>query len=119
MIHGGGVLFPQVGGLQIGQVQLYRDGVLIKRHTDGKIPAPGGVVKTAHVPADGRGLGGLQPYKPLDEKDALFTVAVGESVLDLIKRHLFPLAGLVVFDIPGADLVKLCLADIMQKENHV
>ena len=110
-----GFLLPQVGGFQVGQVQLYGDGVLIVRYTDGEIPALGCVIKAAHMPADRRRFGRLQAYKALDEEHTLFAVAVGEGILDGVVWHLFPLAGFFILHIAGTYFVELCFAYIMQQ----
>ena len=115
VVYGAGFLLPQVGGFQVGQMQLDGDGVFIVGHAYGKIPAPCSVIKATHVPADRRGFGRLQSHKALDEEHAFFTVAVGESVLDGVVGHLFPLAGFFILHIAGAYFVELCLAHIMQQ----
>ena len=115
VVYGAGFLLPQVGGFQVGQMQLDGDGVFIVGHAYGKIPAPCSVIKATHVPADRRGFGRLQSHKALDEEHAFFTVAVRESVLDGVVGHLFPLAGFFILHIAGAYFVELCLAHIMQQ----
>ena len=40
VVYGAGFLLPQVGGFQVGQMQLDGDGVFIVGHAYGKIPAP-------------------------------------------------------------------------------
>ena len=52
VVYGAGFLLPQVGGFQVGQMQLDGDGVFIVGHAYGKIPAPCSVIKATHVPAD-------------------------------------------------------------------
>ena len=42
-------------------------------------------------------------------------VAVGQLVGYLIKGDLLPLAGHIVFDIAGAYLIEVCLAQVMQQ----
>ena len=69
------------------------------------------------MPADGHGLLDLELHEPLDEKDALFAVAVGEHVLHAVGGHLLPLAGLVVLHVAGAFFVEVGLAQVVEQGN--
>ena len=91
------------------------EAIAIRWHMGGFDDAARGIVKAAHVPADGNSLGGFQPHKMLDEVDTLLAVAVGQLIRHLVKRDLLPLAGGVVFDIAGADLIEVCLAQVVQQ----
>ena len=115
VLHVAGALFHQIGGGQVGNVQLDGQRVAVVGIADGKTAAPHRVVKAAHVPADGHRLGGFQPHEMLNEVDALFAVPVGQLVSHLIVGDFLPLAGGVVFHVAGADLVKVRLAQVMQQ----
>ena len=117
VVYGAGFLLPQVGGLQIRQMQLDGDGVFIVGHAYGKIPAPCSVIKATHVPADRRGFGRLQSHKALDEEHAFFTVAVGEGVLDGVVGHLFPHA-LFILGVAIVHGIKANLADVVEQCRH-
>ena len=60
-------------------------------------------------------LGGLEPQKALNQKDRFFSMTKRELVIDGKIRLRLPPAGLRVFDIAGADLVKLRLAHVVQQ----
>ena len=108
-------MLHQVGGGQVGDVQLDGQGVAVVGFRDGKAAPAGRVVKAAHVPADGHRLLGLEPHEALDQEHALFPVAVGELVLHRVVGHLFPLAGGVVFDVAGGDFVVVGLAQVVEQ----
>ena len=97
IFHSAGALLHQVSCRQVGDVELYSEGIAVVSIAYGKAAAAHGVVKAAHVPADGNGFCGFQAHEMLNKIHALFAVAVGQLVGHLVKRHLLPLAGGIVF----------------------
>ena len=93
-------------------MQLNRERIAVVRLTD-RIAVF--VAELAHVPADRHRLVELETHLALDQKDGLLAVTVGELILDGIVGHLLPLTGLFVFDVAGADLVELRLAQVVQQ----
>ena len=59
-------LLHQIGGGKVGDMQLDGEGIGVVGVADGKAAAAHGIVKAAHVPADGDGLGGFQPHEMLN-----------------------------------------------------
>ena len=66
VFHSAGALLHQIGGGKVGDMQLDGEGIGVVGIADGKAAAAHGIVKAAHVPADGDGLGGFQPHEMLN-----------------------------------------------------
>lgn len=99
--------FFLVRGLHISEMQRKGRGVHLKRVADKVRAALYGVVKAAHVAANGDFFNVIQLKEISQDIDAFFSMTIWVLVLNRVAGNLLPLASSFIFDITGTGFVKV------------
>ena len=94
---------------KIREMKHWRDLIFVIGGTDCTVAAACCTIPAAHVPTDCDILLRLKRHELLDNERALFSMAAGKHLVDLISLVLFPLA-IGVLTIAEALFVQLALA---------
>lgn len=70
------------------------------------------------MPADGHGLLPGEPDEAVGDIHRFFPVAIGEGIVKLVGRYLFPLPGGVVLHVAEGFLVTAYLAQVVEQGHH-
>ena len=98
-------------------MQFHSQRILVIGIADREASTAHGVVKAAHMPADGNRFSGFQPKKTFNQINAFLSMPIGKGVLYCKIGNFLPLPGSVVFYVPKACFIVVCFAQVMKKRN--